>query len=95
MGCMGATGGAGAEGSALAGAFAAPFVCDCACGCGCGVVRAGNAPGASVGGAFVVVASVHAFGFLRRATPSGGFGVTSARHQERAAKTPWYLTNGK
>src|SRR5262245_45224430 len=34
--------------------------------------------------------SPHAFGFfLRRTPPSGGFGVTSARHEERAAKTPW------
>jgi hypothetical protein len=29
------------------------------------------------------------FDFLRRATPSGGFGVTSARQDERAPKTPW------
>jgi hypothetical protein len=27
--------------------------------------------------------------FFSRTTPSGRFGVTSARHDERAAKTPW------
>jgi hypothetical protein len=32
---------------------------------------------------------VHPLDLLRRSTPSGGFGVTSPRHDERAAKTPW------
>ena len=26
---------------------------------------------------------------------AGGFGVTSTRHDERAAKTPWWRTSGK
>ncbi|MFT3776442.1 MAG: hypothetical protein QM820_64700 [Minicystis sp.] len=52
---------------------------------GDGAAAAGAAIGAPAGGS-----SPHAIGFLfRRATPSGGFGVTSARHDERAAKTPW------
>ena len=37
-------------------------------------------------------ASVHAFDFVDffvLATPLGRLGVTSARHEERAAKTPW------
>jgi hypothetical protein len=36
-----------------------------------------------------VSASLHGFDFFGLARPSGGFGVTSARHDERAAKTPW------
>ena len=67
-------------------ALAAPFA----------LTDAGTAGGAggdaSLGGAFAAGASApsgHAFGFLRRATPPGGFSVTSARHEERAAKTPW------
>jgi hypothetical protein len=36
----------------------------------------------------LVSASLHFFDFFERATPSGGFGVTSFRHEERAAKTP-------
>jgi hypothetical protein len=34
-------------------------------------------------------------GLLGLAWLAGGFGVTSGRHDERAAKTPWYLTSGK
>ena len=44
------------------------------------------------GGAVVFAfasASLHFFDFFDLATPSGGFGVTSARHEERAANTPW------
>ena len=48
--------------------------------------------GTGAGAALVAPAcrsSLHAFDFfLRRATPSGGFGVTCARHDEHAPKTP-------
>jgi hypothetical protein len=58
---------------------------------GVAVVVAGTA-GSRGGDAFTVAAAAvpsgHAF-FLRGATPPGGFSVTSARHFERAAKTPW------
>jgi hypothetical protein len=35
------------------------------------------------------VAAHHFFDFFDLPTPSCGFGVTSSRHEERAAKTPW------
>jgi hypothetical protein len=46
--------------------------------------------GACGGGAFAVgaVAGVQGVDFLDLAMPSGGLGVTSGRHDERAAKTP-------
>jgi hypothetical protein len=72
---------------------------------GCGVRRAGTGTGTGAGagaalgaplGVLACGSSLHAFGFfLRRATPSRGFGVTSARHDERAARAPWYRTSGK
>jgi len=58
----------------------------------CGVMLAGTGPGGAGDalGAPACASSLHAFCFfLRRTTPSGGFGVTSARHDERAANTPW------
>ena len=72
------------------------------------VVELLAASGTSLAGAFgdddgdavvcaVASASLHAFDFIvcfGLATPPGGLGVTSARHEERAAKTPWKRTNG-
>lgn len=52
----------------------------------------GDGGDACDGGAVVFAfasASLHFFDFFRLATPSGGLGVTSARHEERAANTPW------
>jgi hypothetical protein len=55
---------------------------------GAGDAGAGAGAGAGVeAGADVA----HAFGDGARA---GGLGVTSARHDERGANTPWYLTSG-
>ena len=72
-------------GGAFAASFAASF------GPACGVKRAGTGTGAGAApGAPACRSSLHAFGLcMRRATPSRGFGVTSARHDERAPKTPW------
>src|SRR5262249_25123426 len=54
--------------------------------------------GLAIAGAFVLgggetgcsfaAARGHGFDFLGHVAPGGGFGVTSARHEERAAKTP-------
>ena len=35
------------------------------------------------------------FAFALALALAGGFGVTSTRHDERAAKTPWWRTSGK
>ncbi len=48
---------------------------------------AGGADGAGAGG----VAASSCFGF---AACTGGFGVTSRRHDEREANTPWYRMAG-
>ena len=78
--------GAGAAGAGAGVAAVALFAPESGVmGAGTGASAAGDALGAPACGS-----SLHAFGlFLRRATPSRGFGVTSARHDERAAKTPW------
>src|SRR6478736_341506 len=50
-----------------------------------------NAAGDAADGDAADAGAAHTFGLLARA---GGFGVTSGRHDERDAKTPWYLTSG-
>jgi hypothetical protein len=45
------------------------------------------------GGAARVAATAGAL--LGLAWLAGGLGVTRGRHDERAAKTPWYRTSGK
>jgi hypothetical protein len=74
------------------GTFAEPFACSAL---RAGTAEAGAGEAASGVGAFAGGSLAHDFGFLRLATPSGGFGVTSARHEERAATTPWSRTSGK
>jgi hypothetical protein len=55
----------------------------------------GGEGGGGAGVNATVSASLHGEDFFGLARPSGGFGVTSARHKERAAKTPWSRTSGK
>jgi hypothetical protein len=65
-----------------------------AAGPGDGAQAAGGAAGAGTRDAAVGAdaAGVTAHGFGLAA--GGGFGVTSGRHDERDAKTPWYRTSG-
>jgi hypothetical protein len=61
---------------------------------GAGVDGAAGATGGERGAGARSSAAGQSVDFLR-AAPAGGFGVTKARHEERAAKTPWKRTSGK
>jgi hypothetical protein len=52
---------------------------------------AADAGAANAGADDAGAGAPHAFGWVACV---GGFGVTSARHDERGANTPWYLTSG-